>query len=111
MQPMPARSPAGRKVGGTSQASIEAGIRSALADVESRDDKVTQVEIKRVEGHTVHGLVRINSGGVYNHLLLDFEASLGPKGQVSSLEVNGSQVFPKRAGKHARSAAPDIGGA
>ena len=110
MRVLHSRSPSPRKGAGSS-ASMEQVIRNALASVESEGCKVTQVEIRRVEGHAVHGLVRMKSGGVYDHLLLDFEASLGPKGDVSSLEVNGNQVLPKRAGRHGRPAGPDAGGA
>ena len=90
---------------------MEAGIRSALASEESKDRKVTQVEIKRVEGKTVYGLVRMAGGGAYNSMLLDFQANLGPKGQLSSLEVNGSQVFPKLSARHGRPADAELGGA
>ncbi len=79
------------------QAAVEASVRKAIAaNVENQDRKVSDVQIRRVEGQKIYGTVKINDRGVYNRLLLDFQARVDPLGEVSSLEVNGKEVIPRK---------------
>lgn len=71
---------------------METRVRDALGGLETGGQRVTDVQVTRVEGQSVHGLVRITGAGVYSRLLLDFQATLAPTGEVSFLEVNGRRV-------------------
>ena len=71
---------------------LEARLRDALNIAQQPGHGISRVRILRTEGKTVHGLVGMTDRGLDNHVLLDFQATLGADGEVASLEVNGKKV-------------------
>jgi hypothetical protein len=75
-------------------------VREALENADLPGGRLVDVEIMRTEGRVVHGLVWLK--GVDTHSLLDFEAVMGPRGEVVSVEVSGTKLAPRGPSKGAQ---------